>query len=249
MDRPLLSIIVPMHNEARHLADVLDRSFDAPCPVAREFIIVDDGSTDDSAEIAERIAATRNDVRVIRKPQHGKGSAVHRGIEAAIGDLVMIQDADHEYDPNDIPALLEPLLSGRADVVFGSRFRRERVQVHRTHHYLGNRILTAISNMLSGVYLTDAHSCYKVFRADLLRAMNLRSPRFGFEAESVAYVAKTSARLVELPVSYAPRTKTTGKKIGWRDGVEALGHYVLYNLLTPIDRAFDGLPARYQPTS
>jgi glycosyltransferase involved in cell wall biosynthesis len=238
---------VPLRNEAHHLEGVLERCFAAPCPIQREFILVDDGSTDGSGELCDAIAGERDDTVVIRQRQRGKGAAVRSAIRAASGDFIMIQDADYEYDPNDIPALLAPLLADSADVVFGSRFRRERVQVHRTHHFQANRLLTATSNMLSGIYLTDTHSCYKVFRADLLKAMRLRSPRFGFEAESVAYVAKTSARMVELPVAYAPRTKTTGKKIGWRDGIAAFGHYIVYNLLTSSERAFRDLPDRYLP--
>jgi hypothetical protein len=161
----------------------------------------------------------------------------------------MVKDADLEYDPRDVPALVQPLLEDEADVVFGSRFRRERRQVHRTLHYLGNRMLTAMSNPLSGIYLTDVHSCYKVFHADLLMPMAMRALRFGFEAESVAYVAKTSARMVEMPITYHPRSKTMGKKIGWRDGIAALGHYVVFNRLTPVDRAYRSLPEHYRRTA
>lgn len=131
--------------------------------------------------------------------------------------------------------------------MFGSRFRAERTQVHRTFHYLGNRVLTDLSNLASGIYLSDMETCYKVFRADLLKPMRLRSERFGFEVESTAYVAKTAARIFELPISYTPRTRLAGKKIGWRDGVAALGHIVRFNLLVSRDAAFVGLPEHYRP--
>ena len=242
----VLSIIVPVHNEERHLRQVLDRVLATPAPVERELIAVDDASTDDSLSILDEYAR-RGDLRVIRQPiQSGKGAAVITGIGAATGDLIMVQDADLEYDPADVPGLLEPLLDGRADVVYGSRFRREGPQVHRTMHYLGNRLLTASSNLLSGIYLSDMETCYKVFRADLLKAMRLRSRRFGFEVEVTAYLGKARVRVYELPISYFPRTRQAGKKIGWKDGVAAFGHLVRFNLLTPPSAAFNGLPERYR---
>jgi hypothetical protein len=161
---------------------------------------------------------------------------------------VMVHDADAEYDPTDIPRLLEPLLRDQADVVYGSRFRRERHQVHRTFHFFVNRFLTLLSNLLSGIYLSDMETCYKLARTDLLRSMRLRSRRFEFEIEITAYVAKTGARVFELPISYNPRTRSAGKKIGWRDGVAALWYLVRFNLLTSRQNAFSVLPSRYQPT-
>jgi glycosyltransferase involved in cell wall biosynthesis len=237
---------VPVFNEARQLREVLERLFSSPCPIDREWIFVDDASTDDSARILEELAAPRA-AQVIRRPGNGgKGTAIREGIRAATGDFILIQDADLEYDPRDVPRLLGPLLVDEADVVYGSRFRRERPQVHRTMHFLVNRILTALSNLLSGIYLSDMETCYKVFRSDLLKAMNLRSKRFGFEVESTAYIAKVRVRIHELPISYFPRTRLAGKKITWRDGVAALGHLVTYNLLTPESKAFTDLPARYR---
>jgi glycosyltransferase involved in cell wall biosynthesis len=243
---PVLTVIVPVFNEARHLPEVLERLFSSPCPIDREWIFVDDASTDDSAAILDELAAPR--AKVIRRPGNGgKGSAIQDGIHAATGDFILIQDADLEYDPRDVPRLLGPLLADEADVVYGSRFRRERPQVHRTMHFLVNRTLTALSNLLSGIYLSDMETCYKVFPSDLLKAMNLRSKRFGFEVESTAYISKVRVRIHELPISYFPRTRLSGKKITWRDGVAALGHLVVYNLLTPASKAFTGLPERYRP--
>jgi len=246
---PLLSIIVPVYNEERHLVEVIDYLMTARCPIDREWILVDDSSTDQSLEIL-RSLQSRYGFRLIEQPRNsGKGSAIIRGIAEARGDIVMIQDADFEYDPNDVPALLEPLLDGRADVVYGSRFKKNAAQVHRTYHYGVNRVLTALSNLLSGIYLTDMETCYKLFRADLLKAMRLRSERFGIEVELTAYVAKTAARIYELPISYYPRTRLQGKKINWRDGLAALVHLVCFNLGTTLREAFSELPERYDPAT
>lgn len=244
---PKLTVIVPVYNEAATVRLAVERLLASPCPIDREVVVVDDASSDGSSRIIDDLGAEHG-LHLIHQSQHrGKGAAVHAGVRAATGDFIVVHDADFEYDPRDIARLLQPLLDDEADVVFGSRFRRERTQVHRTMHFLTNRVLTALSNLLSGIYLTDTHSCYKVYRADLLKAMRLRSPRFGFEAESTAYLAKVRARLMEMPISYFPRTRTAGKKIGWRDGVEALGHLVYYNKLVSLDRAFNGLPERYAP--
>jgi glycosyltransferase involved in cell wall biosynthesis len=242
-----LSLVVPVYNEERQLEAVVDALMKAPCPIEREWIFVDDCSKDRSREILERIKV-KYAVRVILQTKNqGKGAAVIRGIQEATGDFIVIQDADFEYDPNDIPTLLAPLLSGEADVVYGSRFKKNSTQVHRTFHYLINRFLTALSNVFSGVYLTDMETCYKVFRADLLKAMRLRSKRFGIEVEFTAYIAKVRARIHELPIRYYPRTRLQGKKINWKDGVAALGHLVRFNLLTSLQQAYPQLPERYKP--
>ena len=245
---PTLTLVIPIHNEAALLVEVLERIRVAPCPVEREWILVDDRSTDATpAILAAWVAEHAHEERamhVITRPPSapaGKGAAIAEGFRASTGDVVVVQDADLEYDPADLPTLLRPLLEDRADVVYGSRFRREGQQVHRTFHYLGNRVLTALSNMLSGIYLSDMETCYKLFRGDLIRAMTLRSRRFGVEVEMTAYVAKVRVRVYELP-----RTQLAGKKIGWKDGVAALGHLVRFNLLTSSERAFSDLPARYR---
>lgn len=244
-----LSIIIPVYNEAPYLATVVQRLLSVPCPVERELLFVDDGSRDDSFAILQELAS-RFQFRVLRLPANrGKGAAVRAGIQEATGDFILIQDADFEYDPQDIPRLLEPLLEDRADVIYGSRFKRGSPQVHRTYHYFVNRILTFLSNLFSGIYLTDMETCYKLFRADLVKSMQLTADRFGIEVELTAYVAKTSARIYELPISYHPRTRLQGKKIRWRDGLAALFHLVHYNFLRPFDRCFQELPERYWPRS
>lgn len=247
MPEPVLSIVVPVYNEAGEIEAVLRQLIATPCPVAREWLIVDDGSTDGTAPILTRLADELGFRLLLQPRNRGKGAAVRAGVTAATGDYLIVQDADWEYDPADIPKLLEPLLSDRADVVYGSRFRRERPQVHRTFHFLMNRFLTLLSNLLSGIYLSDMETCYKLFRTDLVQAMQLRSDRFGFEVEVTAYVAKVRVRVFELPISYSPRTRLAGKKISWRDGVAALWHLVFFNLLVSPERAFGaGLPERYQ---
>src|SRR6266446_2463640 len=175
---PKLSIIVPVYNEEKELPKVIEAFMAAPCPIEREWIFVEDASTDGSLAILEQLKS-KYSFRVIHQEKNqGKGTAVIRGIQDATGDIIMVQDADFEYDPKEIPLLIQPILEDRADVVFGSRFKHSTLQVHRTYHYFANRLLTILSNMMSGLYLSDMETCYKVFRADLLKSMNLVSKRF-----------------------------------------------------------------------
>lgn len=243
---PMLSIVVPVYNEARHLGAAIENMMRSPCPIRREWIFVDDGSTDGSVQIL-RDSQGRHGFRLLEQQRNrGKGSAVTRGLHEARGDLIMIQVADFEYDPFDAPDLLEPLLEGRADAVFGNRFDKSVRQVPRTWHYFRNRLLTLLSNALSGIRLADAGTCFKIFRADLLKAMNLKSRGQGIDIEMTAYVAKTAAQVYELPVHYHPGTGLQGKTMGWTGGISALFHLVRFNFLTSPEDAFLNLPALYR---
>jgi glycosyltransferase involved in cell wall biosynthesis len=246
---PKLSIIVPVYNEEVQLPRLLELFMAVPCPIDREWIFVDDHSTDTSLSVLQSLSTKHHYIVIAQDKNRGKGAAVIRGIQEATGDIIMVQDADFEYDPAEIPMLIQPILDNRADVVFGSRFKHNSPQVHRTYHYFVNRYLTILSNLMSGLYLSDMETCYKVFRADLLKSMNLVSKRFGIEVELAAYVAKTRARLFELPISYYPRTRLEGKKINWKDGVAALRHLVFFNFYRSYARAFTDLPEKYRPAA
>ena len=217
-----LTVVIPAYNEAGTLQEVVARVQAVDIPT--EIIIVDDASTDGSAELAARIAAEADNVTLLRHDRnHGKGRALRTGFGAATGDFVIVQDADLEYDPADYPKLLNPLLQGRADAVYGSRFltsSEHRVLYFR--HYLGNRLLTLLSNLATDLNLTDMESCYKVFRRELLQSIVLEEDRFGFEPEITAKIAKAGARVYEVGISYHGRTYAQGKKIRPRDGVWAL---------------------------
>jgi glycosyltransferase involved in cell wall biosynthesis len=241
-----LSLVVPVYNEAQHLKEIIPFLYSFEFPIPTERIFIDDKSTDPSLSILKELAKSYP-MRILEQSvNQGKGAAVIRGFSEATGDIIMIQDADFEYHPGDIPLLLQPILKNQADVVYGSRFKKTATQVHRTYHYFVNRFLTLVSNLFSGIYLTDMETCYKVFRADLLKAMILKSNRFGIEVELTAYLGKIRARIHELPVSYFPRTRLQGKKISWKDGVAALRHIVHYNFFVNREKAFKpSLPSRY----
>lgn len=228
-----LSIIIPVYNEKRWIEELLRRVLAADClGCTREVVLVDDCSTDGTGELLERLTQEHAPtVRLLKQPvNRGKGAALRRGIEQATGDFVLIQDADLEYSPTDYPVLLQPLLEDKADVVFGSRFLGGPHRVLYYWHSVGNRVLTTMSNMLSNLNLTDMETCYKVFRADVIKSLSLEQERFGIEPEIVAKVSKTNARVYEVPISYAGRTYAEGKKIGWKDGVQALYCIVRYGL-------------------
>jgi glycosyltransferase involved in cell wall biosynthesis len=227
-----LSVVVPAYNEAPTLSTLLDKVVNAPLPdeiSALEIVIVDDGSDDGTwTEIsgwqpAHRIDGTDVSFEGLRQDcNHGKGAALRRAFEVVTGELVLVQDADLEYDPREYPKLLGPILEGHADVVYGSRFLGGPHRVLFFWHYVGNRFLTLFSNMLTDLNLTDMETCYKVFTADVLRRLKLRSDRFGFEPEVTARVASLGCRIYEVPISYHGRTYSEGKKISWRDGVAAI---------------------------
>ena len=229
---PVLSVIVPVYNEAATLETVLRRV--RTLPIRLELIAVDDCSTDQSPAILDRLAAERIVDRVIHQPvNRGKGAALRAGFAAATGGVVVVQDADLEYDPAELPALLEPIRQGRADAVYGSRFQGGPRRVLFFWHSVGNRVLTLLSNMVTNLNLSDLETCYKLVRTDLLRRLPLTSDRFGFEVEITARLAQARARIWELPISYSGRTYAEGKKITWRDGLAALWHIVRYNVVRP----------------
>ena len=229
-----LSVIIPAYNERRTVEKLLRRVSDAPLPVGveLEMVVVDDGSSDGTRELLRDLEQRADPpFRLIEHGQNrGKGAALRSGFEHAVGDLVLVQDADLEYDPRDYPALLQPILDGNADVVYGSRFLGGPHRVLFFWHYVGNRLLTMLSNMLTDLNLSDMETCYKVFRIEVLRDLKLTSNRFGIEPELTAKVAKTQARIYEVPISYHGRTYAEGKKIGWRDGVSAIWSILRYNL-------------------
>jgi glycosyltransferase involved in cell wall biosynthesis len=245
--QPLLSLIVPVYNEEIRLEEFLLALDAAPCPLEREFIFVDDCSKDRSFEILKHFPFRNRRIKIIRHPENrGKGSALHTGIEEATGDLILVQDADFEYDFGDVPLLLKPILEGRADVVYGSRFKKSGHQVHRTFHYLINRILTIFSNAFSGLYLTDMETCYKVFRAEILKNIVLTSKRFGFEPEITAKIARLRLRVSEVPISYYPRNYMEGKKITWKDGFAAMWHLIYFNFFHSSKNTFrKSMPEKY----
>ena len=229
-----LSVVVPCYNEAATVKEALARVLESP--YVAEVIVVDDGSTDGTVSAAKSISDHR--VRLMQQPHNmGKGAALRRGFREATADFVVVQDADLEYDPADFEVLLEPLLDGKADVVYGSRFLS-----HRPHrvllfwHSVGNRILTTASNAFTNLNLTDMETCYKAFRREVLQDLDLQENRFGFEPEVTAKVAKAGWRVYEVGISYSGRTYAEGKKIGWRDGLHAARCIVRYS------RLWDRLP-------
>ena len=222
----LLTIVVPAYNEEATIAEILGRL--AALPLPTEIIIVDDCSTDGTREILGPLESIPN-VRVIYKPQNeGKGAALQTGFSAARGNVVVVQDADLEYDPRDLLQLLKPILDDEADVVYGSRFLEQRTKGSSWIHQLGNRTLTAASNLLTGLKLTDMETCYKAFRRDVLKDLPLKQSRFGFEPEITAKIARRGYRVRELPVSYDARDWSDGKKIGIADGMNALYCIIRY---------------------
>jgi len=244
-----LSLIIPIYNESAHLEQFLAQIDSLTLNCDKELVFIDDCSKDNSWKILKGFSF-KSKVIIEQQPKNqGKGAALRRGFDLATGDLIGVQDADFEYSLDDIPAIIEPLIAGKADVVFGSRFRKNGLQVHRTFHYLVNRILTILSNVFSGLYLTDMETCYKFFKSEILKNINLESNRFGFEPEITAKVARLKVRMMEVPISYFPRTYMEGKKITWKDGVAALRHILFFNLWQKPDQFFkETMPAKYLPS-
>lgn len=225
-----LSIIIPCYNEKSTIREVIDAVLAAPYD-DKEIIIVDDCSKDGTKEVLlEEIEPLVHQI-LFHKVNQGKGAALRTGIQAATGDIVLIQDADLEYDPQEYPNLVEPILRNKADVVYGSRFMGS--QPHRVlyfWHSVGNMVLTVLSNMFTNLNLTDMETCYKVFRREIIQGISIQENRFGFEPEITAKIAKLECRIFEVGISYYGRTYKEGKKIGWKDGIRAIYCIIKYNL-------------------
>jgi len=229
-EQPLLSVVIPCFNEAATILDLLERVRSTPV-ASKQIIVVDDGSSDGTRELLQGLQA--DDLTVLlHERNRGKGAALATGFAAARGEICIVQDADLEYDPAEYPLVIGPILQGKADVVFGSRFQG--AAPHRVvyfWHRLGNGFLTLLSNMFTDLNLTDMETCYKAFRTEIIQAIRIREQRFGFEPEITAKVARRRCRIYEVGISYYGRTYDEGKKIGWRDGIQAIWCIIKYNLL------------------
>lgn len=226
-----LSIIMPVFNERETIEQIVAKVLDVDLP--KELIVVDDCSSDGSRSKLLELAGRHAEMRLVRHAHNrGKGAAIRTGLENISGDVVVIQDADLEYDPADYPRLLEPIREGRADVVYGSRFLGRAPREFKPTHALANRFLTLLSNLLTGLELSDMETCYKMFRAELLVGVELQSERFGIEPEMTAHFARSGVRICEVPIGYRGRDYAAGKKIGVKDGLEAIYAIVRFNLFT-----------------
>nr|WP_306673761.1 glycosyltransferase family 2 protein [Tahibacter caeni] len=222
-----LTVVIPCYNEARTIRALVDAVRASPAAPA-EIIVVDDCSRDGTRAILETQIAPLVQRILYHEVNRGKGAALRTGISAATGDIVIVQDADLEYDPDEYPLLVEPILAGRADVVFGSRFGGARPPRMLLRQWFANKLLTQLSNLFTGLRLTDMETCYKVFRREIVQALRIEEDRFGFEPEVTAKLAGSGCRIVEVGISYRGRSHADGKKIGWKDGVRALWCIVKY---------------------
>ncbi|MGH9868348.1 MAG: glycosyltransferase family 2 protein [Candidatus Polarisedimenticolia bacterium] len=226
-----LSIVIPVYNEKATIRAIIERVLSVTMDgIDMELIVVDDCSRDGTRKELETLTLPGVNV-LFHDRNRGKGAALRTGFARATGDVVLVQDADMEYNPQEYPVLLKPILDGHADVVYGSRFLSGAHRVHLFWHYVGNRFLTLLSNMMSNLNLTDMETCYKVFRREVLQGMTLRSDRFGFEPEVTQKVARAGWRVYEVPISYHGRDYAEGKKIGWKDGVSAICTIIKYRFV------------------
>jgi glycosyltransferase involved in cell wall biosynthesis len=242
MQERCLSVVVPVYNEEHTLATIVDRLL--KLPQLLEIVIVDDCSTDKTAQILSELSAKHGQIQTARHERNrGKTEALKTGFRLTKGEVVIVQDADLEYDPQEIPEVIAPIVNGNADVVFGSRFLvRKATRVLYFYHYLGNKLLTFLSNLATNINLTDVETCYKAFRGDIIRQMKINSSGFGFEIEVTAKVAKLKCAIYETPISYYGRTYEEGKKItGW-DGVAAIYYILRYNPLCSLKNSFYRMP-------
>ncbi len=224
-----LSIVIPVFNEEKTVEEIIRRAQDVDVGLEKEIIIVDDGSTDSTRQILKGL--NHPQIKIFNHDKNqGKGAALQTGFSQATGNIILVQDADLEYDPRDYPKLLEPILDGRADVVYGSRFLGGPHRILFFWHYVGNKMLTTLSNMLSNLNLSDMETCFKVFRKEILDQINLKSKRFGFEPEITLKLSKLRCRIYEVPISYSGRDYSEGKKIGWKDGMAAIIHILRFKL-------------------
>lgn len=228
-----LSVIIPVFNELATIESLISKVEAVDLKLEKEIVLIDDASTDGTTQLIENNFNTSRFIKKYHQTNQGKGAALRTGFSCATGDIIIIQDADLEYDPEEYPKLLAPILSGKADVVYGSRFMGG--DAHRVlyfWHYAGNRFLTLISNIFTNLNLSDMETCYKVFRKSVIERLTITENRFGFEPEITAKIAKLNCRVYEVGISYSGRTYNEGKKIGWRDGVRAIICIIKYNLFS-----------------
>ncbi len=242
----MLSILIPVFNEEKNIERILSLLDSIAWPVKTEWILIEDGSTDKSLSVIQKCLKIYPQARLfVHKHNIGKSSAIYKGIEMAKGEIIVIQDADLEYNPADILKLIVPLMKNEADVVYGSRYLGRKKEY--SFHTSINKFLTFLSNLFSGLKLTDMETCYKVFRSSLLKSYRIRTLRFGFEPEITSYIAKFDVRVKELPVSYTPRNYRQGKKIGWKDGLAALWFIFKFNFMISREDCLKEIPQEELP--